>query len=294
MRVRSRSSSRWRLHAERLRDGARRVELLEVPLPVVDAERVQREAVALRHCRRGIGIKAAAEKNDGSRPALSGVEGSRLPVPGQTPRVSGLQMYLCTCSCTRTSSRSAITHSDSCFGSRSPCTGENSTALTRAGKVLAPDDLLREFIVAPIGDHEFHLVPFREVREVAPVVLVRLAGARALHVHDADDARRHVGDAAMPAGLDQHGLPGIEQALHQRIHVGLQQWLAAGHLDGLAAARLDVRDDVVNAHLAALVEGVRRVAPAAAQVAGGQANEDARPARIGRLALDRMEDLVNR
>ena len=105
---------------------------------------------------------------------------------------------------------------------------------------------------------------------------------------------RHVGDAAMAAGLDQHGLPGIEQALHQRIHIGLQQRLAAGHFDGLAAARLDVGHDLVHAHLAALVEGVGRVAPAAAQVAGGQAHEDARPAGIGRLALDRMEDLVNR
>ena len=61
-----------------------------------------------------------------------------------------------------------------------------------------------------------------------------------------------------------------------------------------AAARLDVGNDVVHAHLAAFVEGVGRVAPAAAQVAGGQAHEHARPAGMGRLALDRMEDLVNR
>jgi len=98
----------------------------------------------------------------------------------------------------------------------------------------------------------------------------------------------------MPAGLDQDGLPRIKQSLHQRIHVGLQQRLAAGHFHGRAAARLDVRKDLVNAHLTALVEGVRRVAPAAPQIAGGQADEDTRPARVGRLALDRVEDLVNR
>ncbi len=89
-------------------------------------------------------------------------------------------------------------------------------------------------------------------------------------------------------------LPGVEQPLHQRIDVGLQQRLAAGHLDDRAAARLDIGHHLVHAHLAALVEGVRRVAPAAAQVAGRQAHEDARPAGVGRLALDRVEDLVDR
>src|SRR4249920_627807 len=42
------------------------------------------------------------------------------------------------------------------------------------------------------------------------------------------------------------------------------------------------------------MKGIRRVAPAAAQVAGGQPDEDAELAGARGLALDRMEDLVDR
>src|SRR5205823_14962480 len=43
-----------------------------------------------------------------------------------------------------------------------------------------------------------------------------------------------------------------------------------------------------------LVEGVRRIAPRAAQIAGGQTHEYARAAGARRFALDRIEDLVDR
>src|ERR1043165_6038249 len=65
----------------------------------------------------------------------------------------------------------------------------------------------------------------------------------------------------------------------------------AGDLDEVAAVALDARDDVVELHPLAAGERVLGVAPAAAQVAAGEADEDARPPGVRRLALDGMEDL---
>src|SRR5262249_29480886 len=107
------------LDAERARDGARRLDLTRVPLPVVDREREQREALLPGHRGGGIGVEPPAEQHD------------RAHV--YTPRVSGCQMYLWSCSWRRAGTRSASIHSDSVFGSRTPCTGERSTAAARAG-----------------------------------------------------------------------------------------------------------------------------------------------------------------
>ena len=56
---------------------------------------------------------------------------------------------------------------------------------------------------------------------------------------------------------------------------------------------VDLRDDFVERHLAPFGERVGRVAPGAAQVAGGQAHEHARPPGVGRFPLDGVEDLVD-
>ena len=99
----------------------------------------------------------------------------------------------------------------------------------------------------------------------------------------------------VPAGFEQHRLARVEQSLHQRIDVLLQQRLAAGNLDQSDTRTPSTsRDDLVERHLPAFVKRVRRVAPRAAQVARGQAHEDARPPGVRRLALDRVEDLVDR
>ena len=104
----------------------------------------------------------------------------------------------------------------------------------------------------------------------------------------------HARGAAMAAGFEQHGAAAIEQRLHQRIDVVLQQRLAAGDLDERTVEPLDLGKHLVERLLAPFVKGVRRVTPRAAQVAGGQAHEDARPAGVGGFALNRVEDLVNR
>ena len=203
-------------------------------------------------------------------------------------------MNLCSCSCRRAGRRSASIHSDSVFGSSTPCTGENRTAAARAGQVVARDDVARELVVGAILDHELHLVVRRQPVEVAPVVLAGFAAARALDVddlHAPPPARASIG--RWPPVSSMHRRAAGQQPLHQRIDVVLQQRLAAGDLDERAAVALDRRDHLVDRHLAPFVERVGRVAPRAAQVAGRQPHEHARAPGAGRLALNRMEDLVD-
>jgi len=75
--------------------------------------------------------------------------------------------------------------------------------------------------------------------------------------------------ADVPAGFDQHFAAGVEQPLHQRVHVRLQQRFAAGDLDERALVAEHLRHHVVDGHLPSTRERIRRVAPAAAQIAGG-------------------------
>src|SRR6186713_2119943 len=98
----------------------------------------------------------------------------------------------------------------------------------------------------------------------------------------------------MTTGFEQDGLPHLHERLHQRVDSLLQEGLSTGYLDQRALVALDLTQDVLEAALATLVKRVRRIAPRAAQVAGREAHEDARPASIRGLALDGMEDFVNR
>src|SRR5262249_27583631 len=116
----------------------------------------------------------------------------------------------------------------------------------------------------------------------------------ALHVENGDDRIGHTGGAPVSAGLEQNGASAMEQCLHERIHLLLEQRLAAGHLDERAVVSIHSGKHGIDGLLRSLVERVRRVAPRTSQVAGGEAHEDARTPRIARLALHRVEDLVNR
>ena len=100
-------------------------------------------------------------------------------------------------------------------------------------------------------------------------------------------------DAQVAAGLQHHRASLVEQALHQRVDLLLQQRLAAGDLDDVTAIVAHAPDHLVHAHLLPLVERVGGVAPGTAEVAGGQADEHARPPGVGRLPLDRVKDLVD-
>src|SRR5882672_10064765 len=155
------------------------------------------------------------------------------------------------------------------------------------------DDVAGVLVVRAILDDELHLVLRTKAVEVAPVVFRGLAAAGALHVEDGDDAVGDAGRAAMASGLEEHRPPAFEQLLHQRIHILLQQRLAAGHLDERTRVRVQLLEHVIERALRSFVEGVRRVAPRAPEVAGGQANEDTRPPGVARFALDGVENLVD-
>ena len=161
--------------AERPRDRARRLDLARVPLAVRDGERVQAEPFGPRDGRGRVGIQPAAQQNDRVRHRAW----------------TGSQMYLCSCTCTRTGSRSASTHSDSVRRSISPCTGEKWIAAARAGEIAIADDVARVLVVGAVLDDELHLVVRPQAIEVRPVHPVRFAAAGTLHVENRD----HLGPA---------------------------------------------------------------------------------------------------
>src|SRR5688572_19883706 len=74
---------------------------------------------------------------------------------------------------------------------------------------------------------------------------------------------------------------------------GLEKRLAPGDLDPLDAVTVRLAHDVVDRSARPLVERLRRIAPGTAQVARGEPDEHARPAGMGRLALNRAVDLVH-
>ena len=203
-------------------------------------------------------------------------------------------MYLWSCTCRRAGTLSASIHSESVLGSSTPCTGENRTAAHRPARPWRRTTSTANSKSRAILDDELHFVVRRQRVEIAPVVLVGLAARRALDVDDLDHFVWNAPDRPVPAGFEQHGPAAVDETPHQRVDIVLQQRFAAGDLDELATVALDVGDHLVQRPLRPFVKRVRRVAPRAAEVARRQADEHARLPRPGRLALNRVEDLVDR
>jgi hypothetical protein len=160
-------------------------------------------------------------------------------------------------------------------------------------ELVAPDDIARVLVVGAILNHELHLVMRRELIEIRPVHRVRFAAGRTLHVHNRDDGIGHRVDGHVAAGLEEHLVAAIEQALHQRVHLVLQQGLAAGDFDQPAVVARHFVEDLLESHLPAAGERIRRIAPAATQVARRQPDEHTRPPDMRRLALHGQIDLVD-
>ena len=97
------------------------LDLEAVPLAIEHRERMQRVALLLHERASGVGIEPAAEEQH-----RTGTRHRR-----QTPLVSGDQMSLCTCSCTRAGSRSARTQAASSAGGNTPWTGDRWIAAAR-------------------------------------------------------------------------------------------------------------------------------------------------------------------
>ena len=158
---------------------------------------------------------------------------------------------------------------------------------------MPSDDVARELVVVTILHDELDLIARAEPIDVGPFDFVGLAACRALHVHHFDNATRDAADVDLAARLEQHSSPALEQPLHQRIHIVLQQRFPAGDLDQGALETIHLPQDIIDRHLAPFVERVGGVAPRAPQIAPGEAYEHARAAGVGGLALDRIENLVD-
>ena len=145
-------------------------------------------------------------------------------------------MYLCSCSCRRAGSdrRASTRTASAARARRAPArTARRRSAPARS---MARDHVARRTrsrrdpamtnFTSSCGDSASRLLQS---------FLSDFAARRALDVDDLDDRRRHGGDRPMAAGLEQHRAAAVEQALHQRIDVVLEQRLAAGDLDEPAA-----------------------------------------------------------
>ena len=181
----------------------------------------------------------------------------------------------------------------SSVGLTEPKAAPNRTGQRSTSRCVA-DDRDGPVEIAAVADDDLDLVGRLEPVEVAPDVGLGLARAGRL---DVEDDRAPAGSTAAdvngPAGLQQHGLAGVGQAGHQRVDLRLEQRLAAGELDQVVAQLQGSLDDLVEAQDCPSSEGVRRVAVDAAQVAGGQPDEDARQPGERALALEAAVDLVD-
>src|ERR1044071_3627805 len=130
-----------------------------------------------------------------------------------------------------------------------------------------------------------------QMLEVLPAILVAFARAGTLDVENDLRARIDRRDVDRSRRLDQHFESVIAEPLDQLERFRLRQRLAARHLDELAAVALHAIEHFVDRHPLATSERVLRVAPHAAEIAAGEAHEDAGTSGVRRLALDRIEDL---
>ena len=152
---RSTSSSRCRSTPSARATARADFDLARVALAVVDGQREQREALSPSRSRRRC---TNPDRRSGGRPLAFGIGSGlrnwmrsgdwidnrnqlhrihRNPQSEsaiQTPRVVGVQMNLCSCSCRRAARRSASIHSDSVLGSSTPWTGDSRTAATRGAR----------------------------------------------------------------------------------------------------------------------------------------------------------------
>ena len=154
---------------------------------------------------------------------------------------------------------------------------------------MPTDEVAGEIVVVAVADDEFNFVIFGEGFEVFEAEGVGCgACSGAFYVDDLVDGFGDVGQRALAAGLDHQGEVLGEEAVHEGEELfGLQHGLAAGELDeGAGGEDFDLLLDFVEGEGLASGEGVLGVAPGTAEVAAGEADEDAREASEGGFALD--------
>ena len=162
------------------------------------------------------------------------------------------------------------------------------------GEAVGADEVAGELVVGAIGEDELDLIIRGEGVEVFEAEGVGGgAGAGAFDVDDLVDGAGDVCEGLFAAGLDHEGVVVGEEAVHEgQKFAGLEHGLAAGELDEAAGGEgFDLGEHLVGGEGLAAGEGVLGVAPGAAQVAAGEADEDAGDPGEGAFALDGFVEL---
>jgi len=150
------------------------------------------------------------------------------------------------------------------------------------------DEVACEFIVCAIGEDELDFVVGGKGFEVFDTEGIGGGGGTGtFHVDDLVDGAGHGCERLFAAGFDHEGVVLREETVHEREEfAGLQHRLAAGELDEAAGGEgFDLREDFVGSEGFAAGEGVLGVAPGAAEIAAGEADEDAGDSGEGTFAL---------
>src|SRR5438132_14382637 len=112
---------------------------------------------------------------------------------------------------------------------------------------------------------------------------IGLARVGAFHVNNFDYTRGNMLQWPFPTGFQQNLVAGVQEMSHQWDDLALlEHRFATRDFDQSAAGTelFNLTADLLDGHLAAAIKTVFTVAPRATQVAAGQANEDARQARM--------------
>src|SRR5256712_31982 len=162
------------------------------------------------------------------------------------------------------------------------------------GETMTRDDLPGPVVIGPVAHDEFHLVRRLQEIDVLEAVLPLHAASRALPGPDHHGARVEWRKIQAAAGFDGDFEAAIAELTDQVVHAFLQEGLAPRDQDVARPERGDARQDRADRQVAPFLEGVRRIAPRAAQIAVGEADEHARSTRVPGFPLDGVEDLVDR
>src|SRR2546428_164478 len=144
------------------------------------------------------------------------------------------------------------------------------------GETMTRDDLPGPVVVGTVGDDELHLVRRLQESDVLEAVLPVHTASGTLQVHDHHGARVEGREIQAAAGFDGHFEAAIAQLTDQVVHAFLQEGLAPCDQDEARPERGDARQDRADRQVAPFLEGVRRIAPRATQIAVGEADEHAR------------------
>ena len=145
-----------------------------------------------------------------------------------------------------------------------------------------------------MAQDKFHFVVYgQRVKVFEAKGVSSAAGTRALDVDDLVNSRWHPVEWSLAGRFQHQGETAPEQPFHEGQQLlRLEHGFAAGELYEFAGGQgLDAGYDFILGVWFAAGEGVLGVAPGAAEVAAGEADEDAREAGEAALALDGFVEL---